>query len=110
MTSSPNLDQMTSEQLRAFAAQLLFQVDSLGQQVDTLGKKIHRDQTVIEQLSHEIALIKRHKLDKSSEPLSPDQGSLLEEQLDKDNGAIEDERTGNSVPRAEAGRVGKECV
>ena len=57
MTSSPNLDQMTSEQLRAFAAQLLFQVDSLGQQVDTMGKKIHRDQTVIEQLSHEIALL-----------------------------------------------------
>jgi transposase len=30
MTSSPNLDQMTPDQLRAFAAQLLSQVDSLG--------------------------------------------------------------------------------
>jgi len=29
MTSSPNLDQMTPDQLRAFAAQLLSQVDFL---------------------------------------------------------------------------------
>jgi hypothetical protein len=40
MTSLPNIDQMPPDQLRAFAAQLL-------SQVDTMGKKIHRDQTVI---------------------------------------------------------------
>ena len=45
MNSSPNLDQLTAEQLRALAAQLLTQVDAM-------GKKIHRDQTVIEQLTH----------------------------------------------------------
>ena len=39
MISSPNLDQMPPDQLRALAAQLLLQVD-------TMGKKIHRDQTV----------------------------------------------------------------
>ena len=46
MTSSPNLDQLTPDQLRALAAQLLTQVDAM-------GKKIHRDQTVIEQLTHD---------------------------------------------------------
>ena len=30
MTSSPNLDQMTPEQLRALAAQLLSKVDTIG--------------------------------------------------------------------------------
>ena len=64
MNSSPNLDQLTAEQLRALAAQLLTQVD-------VMGKKIHRDQTIIEQLTHEIAWYKRHKFAKRSEQLSP---------------------------------------
>ena len=63
MTSSSNLDQLTPEQLRALAAQLLSQVDTLGKTVETMGKKIDRDQTVIEQLTHEIAWFKRHSLD-----------------------------------------------
>ncbi len=71
MTSSSNLDQLTPEQLRALAAQLLSQVDTLGKTVETMGKKIDRDQTVIEQLTHEIAWFKRHKfsetLDRRSE-------------------------------------------
>ncbi len=84
MTSSPNLDQMTPDQLHALAAQLL-------SQVDTLGKKIHRIETVNEQLAHEIALLKRHKFAKRSEQLSPAQGSLLDELIDTDIAAIEAE-------------------
>jgi len=34
------------EQLRALAAQLMQRVESLDQKVETMGKKIHRDQTV----------------------------------------------------------------
>ena len=49
-----------------------------------MGKKIHRDQTIIEQLTHEIAWFKRHKFAKRSEQLSPDQGSLLDDLLDTD--------------------------
>ena len=84
MNSSPNLDQLTAEQLRTLAAQLLTQVD-------VMGKKIHRDQTIIEQLTHEIAWYKRHKFAKRSEQLSPDQGSLLDDLLDTDIAAIEAE-------------------
>src|SRR3546814_6731353 len=62
---------------RAFAAQLL-------SQVDTMGKKMHRIETVNEQLTHEIAVLKRHKFAKRSEQLSPDQGSLLDDLLDTD--------------------------
>jgi transposase len=84
MTSLPNLDQMTPDQLRTLAAQLL-------SKVDTMGRKIHRDETIIEQLSHEIAILKRHKFAKRSEQISPAQGSLLDDLLNTDLEAIEAE-------------------
>lgn len=84
MTSSPNLDQMSSDQLRALAAQLL-------SQVDTMGKKINRDQTVIEKLIHEIAQLKRLKFAKRSEQMNPEQASLLDDLIDTDIAAIEAE-------------------
>ncbi len=87
MTSSPNLDQMTPEQLRALAAQAL----QLQSQVDAMSKKIQNDQTVIEQLTYEIALLKRHKFAKRSEQISPAQSSLLDDLLDTDLEAIEAE-------------------
>ncbi len=84
MTSSPNLDQMTPDQLRTLAAQLM-------SKVDTLGRKIHRDQTIIEQLTHEIALLKRHRFAKRSEQISPEQGNLLDDLLNTDLEAIDAE-------------------
>jgi len=84
MTSSPNLDQMTPEQLRALAAQLL-------SKVDTMGLRIHRDERIIEQLSHEIVILKRHKFAKRSEQISPAQGSLLDDMLNTDLEAIDAE-------------------
>ena len=102
MTSSPNLDQMSPDQLRALAAQLLSQVDSLGQQVDRMGKKNDRDQTIIEQLTHEITWFKRNKFAKRSEQLSPAQGSLLDDLLDTDIAAIEAELKALNPPAAPA--------
>ncbi|HHK0532126.1 TPA: IS66 family transposase [Pseudomonas aeruginosa] len=84
MTSSPNLDQMTPDQLRALAAQLL-------SKVDTMGRESRRDKTVIEQLSHEIAILKRHKFAKRSEQISLVQGSLLDDLLNTDLEAIDAE-------------------
>ncbi len=84
MTSSPNLDQMSPDQLRALAAQLL-------SQVDTMGKKIYRHQTLIEKLTHEIAQLKRMKFSKRSEQLNPQQASLLDDLIDTDIAAIEAE-------------------
>lgn len=54
---SSHFDQMTPEQLPALAEQAL-QLLSL---VDSMGQKIHRLETVNEQLAHEIAILKRHK-------------------------------------------------
>lgn len=53
MTSSPNLDQITPEQLRALAEEAL----QLQIQVEAMSKKIQNDQTVIEPLTYEIALL-----------------------------------------------------
>lgn len=75
---------MTPDQLRALAAQLI-------SQVDTMGKTIHRIETINSRLAHEIALLKRHKFAKRSEQLSPEQGSLLDELIDTDIAAIEAE-------------------
>ena len=91
MTSLPNLDQLPPEQLRALAAQLMQRVESLDQKVEAMGKKIHRDQTLIEKLTHEIAQLKRFKFAKRSEQLSPDQVSLLDDLIDTDIAAIEAE-------------------
>jgi len=91
MTSLPNLDQLPPEQLRALAAQLMQRVESLDQKVETMGKKIHRNQTLIEKLTHEIAQLKRFKFAKRSEQLSPDQVSLLDDLIDTDIAAIEAE-------------------
>ena len=75
---------MTSDQLRTFAAQLL-------SQVETMGKKIHHDKTLIEKLTHEIAQLKRLKFAKCSEQLNPQQASLLDDLIDTDIAAIEAE-------------------
>jgi septal ring factor EnvC (AmiA/AmiB activator) len=102
MTSLPNLDHLTPEQLRALAAQLMQRVESLDQAVETMGKKIHRDQTVIEKLTHEIAQLKRLKFAKRSEQLNPAQASLLEDLIDTDIAAIEAELQALQTPSTPA--------
>jgi hypothetical protein len=56
-----------------------------------MGKKINRDQTVIEKLTHEIAQLKRLKFAKRSEQMNPEQASLLDDLIDTDIAAIEAE-------------------
>ena len=49
-----------------------------------MSRKIHRDKTMIEQLTPEIALLKRHRFANRSEQISPEQGSLLDDLLNTD--------------------------
>src|SRR5690606_5332344 len=98
MISFHALDHQPPEQLRALAARLMqrvetldHQVGTLGKTVETMGKKINRDQAVIEKLTHEIAQLKRFKFAKRSEQLSPQQASLLDDLIDTDIAAIEAE-------------------
>lgn len=52
---------------------------------------VKNSQVRIEQLSHEIAILKRHKFAKRSEQISPSQGNLLDDLLNTDLEAIEAE-------------------
>ncbi|CAH0140939.1 hypothetical protein SRABI111_00703 [Pseudomonas carnis] len=63
-------------------------------------QKIHHDETIIEQLAHEIAILKRHRFAKSSEQISPAPGNLLDDLLDTDIAAIEAELKAVNPPTA----------
>jgi len=91
---------MTPGQLRAFAAQLL-------SQVETMGKNINLDQTVIEKLTHEVAQLKRLKFAKRSEQMNPEQASLLDDLIDTDIAAIEAELQALQIEPAASGKKQK---
>lgn len=82
MTSPPELDSLHPDALRALAARLMAQVGEK-------DRELHYRQTRIEQLTHEIAMLKRMQFGKRSEKLDTEQMNLLEETMDADLGAIE---------------------
>lgn len=65
-----------------------------------MGKKIQRIEKVNEQLTHEIALLKRHKFAKRSGQLNPTQACLLDDLSDTDIAAIEMELKAITPPVA----------
>lgn len=71
------LARMDAQQLRAFAAELI-------ETVASKDRELRHKQLKIEQLSHEMALLKRWKFAARSEQWHGAQGSLLEEMIDAD--------------------------
>ena len=84
MTSQADLKQLNPDQLRAFAADLL-------QQVEVKDRTIRHQQALIDKLTHELAIHKRHRFGRRSETMNPDQVSLLDDLADADIAAIETE-------------------
>jgi len=82
MISPADLDNLTPEQLRALAATLIAQV------TDKDRELVYR-QSRIDQLTHEISVLKRYQFGKRSEQLDTAQASLLDETIDGDIAAIE---------------------
>lgn len=82
VTSSPNLDEISPTNCMPSRRSCCLRLILSGSK---MGKKNHHEQTIIEQLTHEIAWLKR------SEQLSPAQGSLLDDLLDTDIAAIRTE-------------------
>src|SRR5437773_10325209 len=75
------LARMDAQQLREFAANL----------IETLAnrdRELHHKQLKIEQLTHEMAVLKRWKFAARSEQLHGEQRSLLDETIDADLEAI----------------------
>lgn len=75
---------MDAQALRALAAGLL-------EQLSAKDKELHFKQARIDQLTHEMAVLKRLKFAARSERLDAQQRSLLEETLDADLAALEEE-------------------
>ena len=81
---SPDLSQLSPDQLRHLAATLMAQVEEKDQ-------ALRHSEQVNQELTYELALLKRHAFGKRSEQLNILQISLLEEKVDADIAAIEAE-------------------
>ena len=114
MSTSPDLTQLTPEQLRQLAAELMTRVEQQDQVIQAHDQALEqrdqviqkRDQTIqqrdlkIGQLTHEVALLRRHKYGQRSEHLNVLQISLLDEVTDADIAGIEAELEQLQAPAA----------
>ena len=86
---------LNAEQLRELAAALITRINEQSQQhavaIAAKDSDIQYRQTKIDKLTHELATLKRWKFGRSSELLNAAQISLLDETLDADIAAIEEE-------------------
>ena len=96
MIDSALLDHLDAQQLRALAAELAEQIARNEQQLAAQDSALSlKDQqllasrTQIEQLSHEIAVLKRWKFARHSEQMNAEQRALFDEDTDADLEAIE---------------------
>jgi transposase len=95
MTSPADVNQLPPDQLRAWTAELLQQNTELLQQVKNQGQTIRHQQALNDKLTHELAILKRHRFGRSSEAMNPDQASLLEDDIvEADLAAIDEELAG----------------
>jgi len=89
--TQPDLDTLDAQALREFAAGLMKQVEDLRGEVTAKSQELVYRQTRIDQLTHEMAVLKRYQFGKRSEQLDSTQASLLDESIDADIAAIEEE-------------------
>ena len=98
MQTQPDLNNLSADQLRTLAAQLLAEVEQKDELIEQKDEMIERKsranrhlEAINEKLAHENAILKRHRFARRSEILSQQQCSLLDELIDADIGAIEEE-------------------
>jgi transposase len=84
----PNLN---AQQLRALAAELIAKISEQSKVIAARDSDILYRQAKIDKLTHELATLKRWKFGRSSEQLNGVQISLLDEAIDADIAAIEEE-------------------
>jgi transposase len=100
MSASPDLTQLTPEQLRQLAAELMIRVEQQDQVIQAHDQTIQQRDLKIGQLTHEVALLRRHKYGQRSEHLNVLQISLLDEVTDADIAGIETELEQLQAPAA----------
>ena len=86
-----SLTNLNAQELREMVAQLMSQVGENAKTIASKDREILYRQTRIDQLTHEMAVLKRWKFGRSREQLDSAQTSLLDETIDADIAAIEEE-------------------
>ena len=86
-----SLPSLNAEQLRELAQELIAKITQQSQTIAAKDSDILYRQAKIDKLTHELATLKRWKFGRSSELLSASQISLLDETIDADIAAIEQE-------------------
>lgn len=86
-----DLDALSPELLRALAAHLIVQVTEQEREAGERERELQYRQTRIDQLTHELSVLKRLQFSKRSERLDAEQMSLLDEAIDADLAALEAE-------------------
>jgi transposase len=96
MNLPADLNALSPEQLRTLAEQLIAQVQERERklqdktrEVDEKERELRYRQTRIDQLTHEISILKRQQFGRRSEQLGSEQMNLLDEAIDADLVAIE---------------------
>lgn len=82
MTQQPDLNQLSANQLRVLAAELMTSLAAK-------DRALTHSTALNDKLTHELAILKRHKYARRSEQLNTAQGLLLDELVDSDLAAIE---------------------
>ena len=85
------LSSLNAKQLRELARNLIEQIANRDQAITAKDREILYRQAKIDQLTHEMAVLKRWKFGRSREQLDAGQASLLDETIDADIAAIEQE-------------------
>jgi transposase len=89
MLSSDPLQQLGEAELRALAQELMARLSQSDSELQAKDRKLVWSTTRIEQLTHEIAVLKRWTFSARSEQLDAAQKSLLDEEVDADIAAVE---------------------
>lgn len=89
MLSSDPLQQLGEAELRTLAQTLMARLSNADSELKTKDRKLVWSAARIEQLTHEIAVLKRWKFSARSEQLDAAQKSLLDEDVDTDIAAVE---------------------
>ena len=95
------LDQLSAQELRELLAGLMTKVAQQDQLIASNERELVYRQTKIDQLTHEMAVLKRNQFGRSREQLDSTQASLLEEAFDEDLAAIEQELTNLTPPKSD---------
>ena len=84
MTPRPDLNRLCADQLRTLATTLF-------EGMDRKERELHYAKALNEKLTHELALLRRHRFARRSEQRASTQGRLLDELIDSDIAGLEAE-------------------